>query len=137
MMVIYANDYEQEDLVDSIYGIYKTDPNSRTLVISASWRQSKQLYELLSKKYPDVELESATESYYKVANSNLIFHVLGDGSKIRGLRAKNLIVNTYYNIPKDILDIIVRGFLATSDNPIQAVKAAAIRKKESEDKNAN
>jgi hypothetical protein len=54
---------------------------------------------------------------------------LGDGSKIRGLRAHTIIADEFNSIPVDIYETVVAGFTAVSANPTDNVKVAAQRKK--------
>ena len=53
---------------------------------------------------------------------------LGDGTKIRGLRAHTIIADEFASIPPDIYETVVAGFAAVSASPVQNVKEAARRK---------
>jgi len=53
---------------------------------------------------------------------------MGDGSKIRGLRAHIIIADEFASISPDIYETVVSGFAAVSANPIQNVKEEAKRK---------
>jgi hypothetical protein len=53
---------------------------------------------------------------------------LGDGSKIRGLRAHIIIADEFASISSDIYETVVSGFAAVSANPIQNVKEEAKKK---------
>ena len=50
---------------------------------------------------------------------------MGDGSKIRGLRAHIIIADEFASISPDIYETVVAGFAAVSATPIQNVKEAA------------
>jgi len=50
---------------------------------------------------------------------------MGDGSKIRGLRAHIIIADEFASISPDIYETVVAGFAAVSANPIQNVKEEA------------
>jgi hypothetical protein len=50
---------------------------------------------------------------------------MGDGSKIRGLRAHIIIADEFASISPDIYETVVSGFAAVSANPIQNVKEEA------------
>ena len=52
---------------------------------------------------------------------------LGDGQKIRGLRAHTIIADEFGSIPPDIYETVVAGFAAVSASPVQNVKEAAKR----------
>lgn len=122
-MIIYSND-EQDQLVDIIYDLIKGHPDLKTIIVSPTWHQSKRLFELLTERYKDITLEYKTDLFYKLAKGNVYFHSLGDGDKIRGLRPNNILVNQYNSINKEALDIVIAGFLATAENPIEYVRAA-------------
>jgi hypothetical protein len=53
---------------------------------------------------------------------------MGDGSKIRGLRAHIIIADEFASISPDIYETVVSGFAAVSASPIQNVKEQAKRK---------
>jgi hypothetical protein len=50
---------------------------------------------------------------------------MGDGSKIRGLRAHIIIADEFASISPDIYETVVSGFAAVSATPIQNVKEEA------------
>ena len=50
---------------------------------------------------------------------------LGDGSKIRGLRAHTIIADEFNSIPVEIYETVVAGFAAVSANPTDNVKASS------------
>jgi hypothetical protein len=52
---------------------------------------------------------------------------MGDGSKIRGLRAHIIIADEFASISPDIYETVVSGFAAVSASPIQNVKEQAKR----------
>jgi hypothetical protein len=53
---------------------------------------------------------------------------MGDGSKIRGLRAHIIIADEFASISPDIYETVVSGFAAVSASPIQNVKEEAKKK---------
>jgi hypothetical protein len=53
---------------------------------------------------------------------------IGDGSKIRGLRANIIIADEFGSINPEIYETVIAGFAAVSQDPIQNVQAAAKRK---------
>ena len=50
---------------------------------------------------------------------------MGDGSKIRGLRAHIIIADEFASISPDIYETVVAGFAAVSASPIENVKEQA------------
>jgi hypothetical protein len=61
----------------------------------------------------------------KVNDSWAMAVPLGDGNKIRGLRAHTIIADEFNSIPTHIYETVVAGFAAVSSNPTQNVKEAA------------
>ena len=57
---------------------------------------------------------------------------LGDGSKIRGQRANDIIADEFASIPRDIFENVVAGFAAVAASPIEKVKERAKKKKAEE-----
>lgn len=54
---------------------------------------------------------------------------LGDGGKIRGARFFTIICDELAQIPRDIIDIVVRGMMATSKNPMENARKIEKQKK--------
>jgi hypothetical protein len=57
---------------------------------------------------------------------------LGDGQKIRGQRANDIISDEFASIPRDIFETVVAGFAAVTADPIENVKKIAAKKKAEE-----
>ena len=57
---------------------------------------------------------------------------LGDGSKIRGQRANDIIADEFASIPRDIFENVVAGFAAVAASPSGKVKNKAKAKKAEE-----
>ena len=47
---------------------------------------------------------------------------LGDGQKIRGQRANDIIADEFASIPREIFENVVAGFAAVSSDPVANVK---------------
>ena len=54
---------------------------------------------------------------------------LGDGGTIRGARYFTIIGDEAAQIPREVLDVVVRGMMATSKNPMEQVKAMEEQKR--------
>ena len=54
---------------------------------------------------------------------------LGDGSKIRGQRANDIIADEFASIPREIFENVVAGFAAVSASPVENVRRMAAEKK--------
>ena len=55
---------------------------------------------------------------------------LGDGQKIRGQRANDIIADEFASIPREIFENVVAGFAAVSADPVENVRLAAQKKAE-------
>jgi hypothetical protein len=79
----------------------------------------------------------------RINDSRVTCLPLGDGQKIRGQRANDIISDEFASIPRDIFETVVAGFAAVSSDPIENVKRLAAEKKakelgiEIEDKDEN
>jgi hypothetical protein len=62
---------------------------------------------------------------FYVGQSEIIAIPLGDGSKIRGLRANYIIADEFASIPQEIFEVVIKGFGAVSANPADKVKEYA------------
>lgn len=116
------------------------EPGSKIVVVGSAFRQSRIIYEYMDtiwKNSPILRSICSTDSGPRQAidrcimvinDSSTIFIPLGDGSKIRGLRAHIIIADEFASIPPDIYETVVRGFAAVSAKPVDGVKAHARRK---------
>ena len=67
-----------------------------------------------------------------INRSTIICLPLGDGSKIRGQRANDIIADEFASIPRDIFENVVAGFAAVAASPIEKVQAKARKKRAKE-----
>tara|TARA_Y100001937_G_scaffold32893_1_gene46861 strand:+ start:7781 stop:9832 length:2052 start_codon:yes stop_codon:yes gene_type:complete len=111
----------------------------KVIVIGAAFRQSKLLFEYMETFYknspifrnivgagkgqgPKRDIDRCT---FYVGQSEIIAIPLGDGSKIRGLRANYIIADEFASIPQEIFEVVIKGFGAVSANPADKVKEYA------------
>jgi hypothetical protein len=115
-------------------------PGSKILLISAGFRQSKLIFNEIERIYNNSPLLKQLakdrphvgigECYFEVCNGSTIKALpLGQGDKIRGQRANITLVDEFDSIPRDIFDVVVRGFSATALDPYEKTKTALLRKK--------
>jgi len=116
-------------------------PQSKVVVVGAAFRQSKILFEYMHTIWRNAPIlrsvcdnnsgpKKETDCYTMHINDSVAMCVpLGDGTKIRGLRANVIISDEFAAIPPDIYETVVSGFAAVSSNPVGNVKEAARRKK--------
>jgi hypothetical protein len=117
-------------------------PGTKIVVVGSAFRQSKILFEYMETMWrnsailrsifsgnndgPRRDVDRCTMRF---GDSWTIAIPMGDGSKIRGLRAHIIIADEFASISPEIYETVVSGFAAVSANPIQNVKEEA-RKKE-------
>jgi hypothetical protein len=126
----------------SVYAILKCVliPGTKIVIVGAAFRQSKVIFEYMDTIWRNAPIlrSVCTDSSgprrdvdrctMRVNDSWAMAVPLGDGSKIRGLRAHTIIADEFNSIPVDIYETVVAGFAAVSANPTQNVKQAARRK---------
>jgi hypothetical protein len=130
----------------SIYSILRAFIlNGRKIVIvGGGFRQSKILFEYMENIWKDSPLlrsicgerggiRKDTDRYsLKINDSIIVCLPLGDGQKIRGQRAHDIIADEFAIIPREIFENVVAGFGVVSANPVENVKKAASQKKAEE-----
>lgn len=63
-----------------------------------------------------------------IGQSTIVCLPLGNGSKIRGERANDIIAEEFSSINPEIYETVISGFSIVSANPVEKVKEEAIRK---------
>ena len=126
----------------AVYGLLKCTliPGTKIVIVGAAFRQSKVIFEYMDTIWrgapilrsictdnsgPRRDVDRCT---MRINDSWSIAVPLGDGTKIRGLRAHTIIADEFNSIPVDIYETVVAGFTAVSANPTYNVKQAAKRK---------
>ena len=119
-------------------------PKRKIIVVGAAFRQSKVLFEYMDtiwKNAPVLRDLCGSRSGPRRDVDRCIMHIgdstitclpLGDGSKIRGQRANDIIADEFASIPRDIFENVVAGFAAVAASPIEKVKQRAQEKKAKE-----
>jgi hypothetical protein len=113
-------------------------PGTKIVIVGAAFRQSKVIFEYMETIWknspilrsifsgnddgPRRDVDRCTMRY---GDSWAIAIPMGDGSKIRGLRAHIIIADEFASISPDIYETVVSGFAAVSASPIQNVKEEA------------
>ncbi len=116
-------------------------PGTKIVIVGAGFRQSKVIFEYMETIWrnssilrsifnsnddgPRRDVDRCTMRY---GDSWAIAIPIGDGSKIRGLRAHIIIADEFASMSPDIYETVVSGFAAVSASPIQNVKAEAKKK---------
>jgi hypothetical protein len=130
----------------SLYAILRALllPNRKVVIVGAAFRQSKVLFEYMETIWRSSPLlrdicdsdsgprRDTDRCVLKINNSTITCLPLGDGQKIRGQRANDIIADEFASIPREIFENVVAGFAAVSSNPIDNVKKLAAKKKAKE-----
>jgi len=107
---------------------------SKVVVTAASFRQSKEVMrniETLYKRSPLLQecsafvggLKKNNDKWeFQFGNSTITALPLGDGQKIRGIRATSILCDEFGSVPEEVFNVVVRGFAAVSANPVDAVR---------------
>ena len=119
-------------------------PRRKIIIVGAAFRQSKVLFEYMDtiwKNAPILRDLCGSNSGPRRDVDRCVMHIgqstitclpLGDGSKIRGQRANDIIADEFASIPRDIFENVVAGFAAVAASPIEKVKQKAKNKKAKE-----
>lgn len=119
-------------------------PQRKVVVVGAAFRQSKVLFEYMETIWRNSPMlrdicnadsgprRDTDRCVLRLNDSTVTCLPLGDGQKIRGQRANDIIADEFASIPRDIFENVVAGFAAVSSNPIENVKRLAAKKKAEE-----
>lgn len=115
-------------------------PGTKIVVVGAAFRQSKIIFEYMETIWrnspilrsifngnDDGPRRDVDRCTMRLGDSWTIAIPMGDGSKIRGLRAHIIIADEFASISPEIYETVVSGFAAVSASPIQNVKEQAKR----------
>jgi len=113
-------------------------PGTKIVIVGAAFRQSKIIFEYMETIWrgspilrsifngnDDGPRRDVDRCTIRLGDSWTIAVPMGDGSKIRGLRAHIIIADEFASISPDIYETVVSGFAAVSASPIQNVKEHA------------
>jgi hypothetical protein len=124
----------------SLYCILKCIfvPGTKIVVVGAGFRQSKILFEYMENIWrtspilrsifngnDDGPRRDVDRCTLRLGDSWVIAIPMGDGSKIRGLRAHIIIADEFASMSSEIYETVVSGFAAVSASPIENVKQEA------------
>ncbi len=124
----------------ALYTILKLlfHPGCKVVVVGAGLRQSKLVFNYINtiyekapilrdiaNDYPKERIDSCT---WSVGYSEAIFIPLGNGEKIRGLRASTIICDEFSSISAEIFETVIRGFAAVKSEGLTYNIAEAYKK---------
>lgn len=116
----------------AVYAVLRAmlTPGSKVVIVASSFRQSKLVFEYIEQLYgfsPILRaccprgIEKPSDSRkLMVGTSSILALPLGNGEKIRGIRATHILTDEFASIPPEIFQVVVRGFAAVSADPIEA-----------------
>jgi hypothetical protein len=114
---------------------------SKIVVTAASFRQSKEVMRNIDALYRRSPLLQECSTFlgglkknndkweFQFGNSTITALPLGDGQKIRGIRATSILCDEFGSVPEEVFNVVVRGFAAVSANPVEAVRRKYRRNK--------
>jgi len=114
-------------------------PGQQIVIVGAGFRQAKLVFNYIVKLYQASPLlQEALEPFggpkYAVDQcalscgaSNIYAIPLGDGERIRGLRATCVLCDEFASIPEDIYEIVVQPFAAVHADPARRARITALR----------
>lgn len=118
-------------------------PGCKIVIVGAGLRQSRQVFDYMMNIWNDSSIlrdiagkgknagpKHTVDRYeFGVADSICTAIPLGDGTKVRGLRANYIIADEFASIPPEIFNVVVQGFAVVASSPVQKIKQAARIKK--------
>ena len=127
----------------SVYAILRAllMPGRKIIIVGAAFRQSKILFEYMDSIWRNSPIlrdivggtggprRGVDMCRLTIGDSTITCLPLGDGSKIRGQRANDIIADEFASIPREIFENVVAGFAAVSASPIENVRRLASNRK--------
>jgi hypothetical protein len=119
-------------------------PRRKIVIVGAAFRQSKVVFEYMETIWRNSPMlrdicdsdsgprRDTDRCVMRINESVITCLPLGDGQKIRGQRANDIIADEFASIPRDIFENVVAGFAAVSADPVENVKRLAAQNKAKE-----
>jgi hypothetical protein len=119
-------------------------PRRKIVVVGAAFRQSKVIFEYMETIWRNSPMlrdlcdsdsgprRDTDRCVLRLNESTITCLPLGDGQKIRGQRANDILADEFASIPREIFENVVAGFAAVSADPVENVKRLAARNKAKE-----
>jgi len=107
-------------------------PGSRIVICGAGFRQAKLVFKYIHTLYkasPIIQeccdkrpTYASDEAYLDIGLSRISAIPIGDGEKVRGMRATVLILDEFASIPEEIFEVVLAPFTAVHADPARRVK---------------
>lgn len=146
-VIIILNRGAGKTFIDAVFAILRAMlyPGEKVGIFSSSYRQAKFVFSEIEKIYdispilrdscekkPTKMVDMCYLQFKSTGNRpGSVIHALplGDGGTIRGARYFTIIADETAQIPAEIFDVVVRGMMATSKNPMEQVRVLEEQKK--------
>lgn len=116
-------------------------PGRKMVICGAGYRQSKIIFDYMCDIYNKApilrDICSASRSGPQILIDMCRFHIngsqitalpIGDGQKIRGQRAQDIITDEFASINKEVFENVISGFGSVRSNPMEIVKQEAAKR---------
>lgn len=138
-MLIGSRGFSKSFLL-ALYAVLKCAffPGTKVVIVGAAFRQSKIIFEYMENMWKNSPIlrsifngnedgprRDVDRCTIRLGDSWAIAIPLGNGDKIRGLRAHIILADEFSSISPDIYETVVSGFAAVSASPIQNIKDEA------------
>lgn len=136
-MLIACRGFSKSFLL-AIYAILRSlfKDQSKIIMVGAGMRQSKIIFDYMDTIYRDSPVlqniigdgirqgpkRDVDRCTFHVGNSECIAIPIGNGEKIRGLRGNCIIADEFSSTPREIFEVVIRGFGSVSHKPVDRVK---------------
>lgn len=114
-------------------------PGSRIVICGAGFRQAKLVFKYIETVYnaspvlqeccSDRPKKGSDEAYLEIGLSRISAIPIGDGEKVRGMRATVLILDEFASIPEEIYEVVLAPFTAVHANPARRVQITQFAKR--------
>jgi hypothetical protein len=119
-------------------------PNRKIVVVGAAFRQSKYLHDYMENIWKNAPIlrdlcdsnsgprRDVDMCRLTINGSTISALPIGDGQKIRGQRANDIIADEFASMSREIFENVIAGFAAVSASPVENVKRLAMEEKAKE-----
>ena len=120
-------------------------PNRKIVVVGAAFRQSKYLHDYMENIWKNAPIlrdmcdsnsgprRDVDMCRLTINGSTISALPIGDGQKIRGQRANDIIADEFASMSREIFENVIAGFAAVSASPVENVKRLAMEQKAKEE----
>lgn len=124
----------------SLYCVLRAmlNPNRKIVVVGAAFRQSKYLHDYMENIWKNAPIlrdlcdsnsgprRDVDMCRLTINGSTISALPIGDGQKIRGQRANDIIADEFASMSREIFENVIAGFAAVSASPVENVKRLAM-----------